>query len=118
MRPTASSKSCSAPCAPSSRALGSAHSSRPGEALAIVFREWARRSLQRRLLVSLLLGVGLSLAAFQIVVDRLVDRYIERSFSAQGVDVGQRELLMHEVDIILLGGVITVLGVCALATVL
>ena len=83
-----------------------------------MFREWVGRSLQRRLLVSLLLGVGLSLAAFQIVVDRLVDRYIERSFTAQGVDVAQREQLMREVDIILLGGVVTVLGVCALATVL
>jgi two-component system sensor histidine kinase QseC len=82
-----------------------------------VFREWAGRSLQRRLLVSLLLGVGLSLAAFQIVVDRLVDRYIERSFSAQAVDVAQRDRLMREVDVILLGGVVTVLGVCALVTV-
>ena len=94
------------------------NSSRPGGALATVFREWVGRSLQRRLLVSLLLGVGLSLAAFQIVVDRLVDRYIERSFTAQGVDVAQREQLMREVDIILFGGVVTVLGVCALATVL
>jgi two-component system sensor histidine kinase QseC len=85
--------------------------------LAIVFREWVRRSLQRRLLVSLLLGVGLSLAAFQIVVDRLVDRYIERSFSAQAVDTAQRDLLMREVDVILLGGVVTVLGIVALATV-
>ena len=93
------------------------NSSRPGGALAIVFREWLGRSLQRRLLVSLLLGVGLSLAAFQIVVDRLVDRYIERSFSAQAVDVAQRDRLMREVDVILLGGVVTVLGVCALATV-
>jgi signal transduction histidine kinase len=83
-----------------------------------VFREWAGRSLQRRLLVSLLLGVGLSLAAFQIVVDRLVDRYIERSFGDQAVDAAQRDLLMREVDVILLGGVVTVLGVCALATVL
>ena len=82
-----------------------------------MFREWLGRSLQRRLLVSLLLGVGLSLAAFQIVVDRLVDRYIERSFSAQAVDVAQRDRLMREVDVILLGGVVTVLGVCALATV-
>jgi signal transduction histidine kinase len=86
--------------------------------LAIVFREWIGRSLQRRLLLSLLLGVGLSLAAFQIVVDRLVDRYIERSFSAQAVDMAQRDVLMREVDVILLGGVVTVLGVCALATVL
>ena len=83
-----------------------------------MFREWAGRSLQRRLLLSLLLGVGLSLAAFQVVVDRLVDRYIERSFSAQAVDVGQRDRLMREVDVILLGGVVTVLGVCVFATVL
>ena len=83
-----------------------------------MFREWARRSLQRRLLVSLLLGVGLSLAAFQIVVDRLVDRYIERSFTGPSVDLAQRDRLLREVDFILLGGVVTVLGVCALATVL
>lgn len=83
-----------------------------------MFRDWARRSLQRRLLVSLLLGVGLSLAAFQIVVDRLVDRYIERSFNGPSVDLAQRDRLLREVDLILLGGVITVLGVCALATVL
>jgi two-component system, OmpR family, sensor histidine kinase QseC len=82
-----------------------------------VFREWAGRSLQRRLLVSLLLGVGLSLAVFQVVVDRLVDRYIERSFT-QAADLAQRDQLMREVDLILLGGVVTVLGVCALATVL
>jgi two-component system, OmpR family, sensor histidine kinase QseC len=86
--------------------------------LAIVFLEWARHSLQRRLLVSLLLGVGLSLAAFQIVVDRLVDRYIERSFNGPSVDLAQRDRLMREVDFILLGGVVTVLGVCALGTVL
>jgi two-component system, OmpR family, sensor histidine kinase QseC len=85
--------------------------------LAIVFREWVGRSLQRRLLLSLLLGVGLSLATFQIVVDRLVDRYIERSFAAQ-TDVAQRDRLLREVDLILLGGVVTVLGVCVLATVL
>src|ERR1700739_135226 len=115
---TASSRGASALCAPRARAPGSVNSSRPDEALAIVFREWVGRSLQRRLLVSLLLGVGLSLAAFQIVVDRLVDRYIERSFSAQAVDVAQRDLLMREVDVILLGGVVTVLGVCALVTVL
>jgi two-component system, OmpR family, sensor histidine kinase QseC len=83
-----------------------------------VFREWARRSLQRRLLVSLLLGVGLSLAAFQIVVDRLVDRYIERSFNGPSVDLAQRDRLLREIDFILLGGVVTVLGVCALITVL
>jgi two-component system sensor histidine kinase QseC len=86
--------------------------------LAIVFRDWARRSLQRRLLVSLLLGVGFSLAAFQLVVDRLVDRYIERRFgSTQAVDLAQRDLLLREVDFILFGGVVTVLGVCVLATV-
>jgi two-component system sensor histidine kinase QseC len=86
--------------------------------MAIVFREWAGRSLQRRLLVSLLLGVGLSLAVFQVVVDRLVDRYIERSFGTQAVDLAQRDRVLREVDLILLGGVVTVLGVCALATVL
>jgi signal transduction histidine kinase len=83
-----------------------------------VFRDWVRRSLQRRLLVSLLLGVGLSLATFQLVVDRLVDRYIERSFGTQAVDLAQRDLLLREVDFILLGGVVTVLGVCVVATVL
>ena len=83
-----------------------------------MFREWAGRSLQRRLLLSLLLGVGLSLAAFQFVVDRLVDRYIERSFSGPSVDLAQRDRLLREVDFILLGGVLTVLGVCALTTVL
>src|ERR1700751_1070973 len=118
MRPTESSRSSSVPCVPSSRASVSTHSSRPAEALAIVFREWIGRSLQRRLLVSLLLGVGSSLAAFQIVVDRLVDRYIERSFATQAVDLAQRDRLLREVDVILLGGVVTVLGVCALATVL
>jgi len=83
-----------------------------------VFRDWARHSLQRRLQVSLLLGVGLSLAAFQIVVDRLVDRYIERSFTGPSVDLAQRDRLLREVDFVLLGGVVTVLGVCALVTVL
>jgi two-component system, OmpR family, sensor histidine kinase QseC len=83
-----------------------------------VFREWVSRSLQRRLLVALLLGVGLSLAAFQLVVDRLVDRYIERSFGTQAIDLAQRDLLLREVDFILFGGVVTVLGVCALAAVL
>ena len=82
-----------------------------------MFREWAGRSLQRRLLVSLLLGVGLSLAVFQVVVDRLVDRYIERSFT-QTADLAQRDRLLREVDFVLLGGVVTVLGVCALATIL
>jgi len=83
-----------------------------------VFREWVRRSLQRRLLLSLLLGVGVSLAGFQIVVDQLVDRYIERSFDAHGNDLAQRDRLLREVDLILLGGLVTVLGVCTLATVL
>jgi signal transduction histidine kinase len=87
-------------------------------ALATAFREWVQRSLQRRLLVSLLLGVGLSLAAFQIVVDQLVDRYIERSFAAHPSDLAQRERLLREVDLILFAGVVTVLGVCAFATVL
>src|SRR6516225_7137730 len=112
---TVSSRLSSARCAPSSRAPGSRHSSRPVEALAIVFREWIGRSLQRRLLLALLLSVGLSLAAFQIVVDRLVDRYIEHSF-AQQADAAQRDQLLREVDLILLGGVVTVLGVCRLAT--
>jgi signal transduction histidine kinase len=76
------------------------------------------RSLQRRLLVSLLLGVGLSLAGFQIVVDRLVDRYIEHSFNAGNIDLAGRDRLLREIDFILLGGVVTVLGVCALTTVL
>lgn len=93
-------------------------SSRRGEGSAIVFREWTRRSLQRRLLLSVLLGVGLSLAAFQIVVDQLVDRYIERSFDAHAIDLAQRDLLLREVDLVLLGGLVTVLAVCALATVL
>jgi two-component system sensor histidine kinase QseC len=83
-----------------------------------VFRDWTRPSLQRRLLVSLLLGVGLSLAAFQVVVDRLVDRYVERSFHGPSVDLAQRDRLLREIDFILLGGVVTVLGVCVLATVL
>jgi signal transduction histidine kinase len=69
-------------------------------------------------LVSLLLGVGLSLATFQLVVDRLVDRYIERRFGTQPVDLAQRDLLLREVDFILFGGVVTVLGVCVVATVL
>lgn len=83
-----------------------------------MLREWARLSLQRRLLVSLLLGVGLSLAAFQIIVDRLVDRYIERSFNGTSIDLAQRDRLLREVDFVLLGGVATVLGICALTTVL
>jgi signal transduction histidine kinase len=86
--------------------------------LVTVFRDWIGRSLQRRLLLWLLIGVGVSLAAFQIVTDQLVDRYIERTFVAQGIDVAQRERLMREVDYILLGGFVTVLGICTLATVL
>src|SRR5215472_9016009 len=93
-------------------------SSKPAGALATVFRDWVGRSLQRRLLLWLLIGVGVSLAAFQIVTDQLVDRYIERTFVAQGIDVAQRERLMREVDYILLGGFVTVLGICTLATVL
>lgn len=93
-------------------------SSRPAGALATVFRDWVGRSLRRRLLLWLLLGVGVSLAAFQIVTDQLVDRYIERTFVAHGIDLAQRERLLREVDFILLGGFITVLGICTLATVL
>ena len=93
-------------------------SSKPAGALATVFRDWVGRSLQRRLLLWLLLGVGVSLAAFQIVTDQLVDRYIERTFVANGIELAQRERLLREVDFILLGGFVTVLGVCTLATVL
>ena len=93
------------------------HSSKPAAALATVFRDWIGRSLQRRLLLWLLLGVGVSLAAFQIVTDRLVDRYIERTFVAQGIDLAQREHVLREVDLILLGGFVTVLAICTLATV-
>ena len=82
-----------------------------------MFRDWVGRSLQRRLLLWLLLGVGVSLAAFQIVTDQLVDRYIERTFVAHGIDLVQRERLLREVDFILLGGFVTVLGICTLATV-
>ncbi|MBV9345349.1 MAG: hypothetical protein JO341_03065 [Gammaproteobacteria bacterium] len=82
-----------------------------------MFLDWARRSLQRRLLLSVLLSVGLSLAAFQMIVDRLVDGYIARSFAA-GMDPVQRDDLLREVDWVLLAGVVTVLGVSALATVL
>lgn len=82
-----------------------------------MFLEWARRSLQRRLLLSVLLSVGLSLIAFQLVVDRLVDGSIARSF-AEGASAAQRQELLREVDVVMLGGVITVLGICALATVL
>jgi two-component system sensor histidine kinase QseC len=93
-------------------------SSKPAEALATVFRDWVGRSLRRRLLLWLLLGVGVSLAAFQIVTDQLVDRYIERTFVAHGIDLAQRERLLREVDFILLGGFVTVLGVCTLAALL
>jgi two-component system sensor histidine kinase QseC len=82
-----------------------------------VFRNWVSRSLQRRLLFSLLLGVGLSLAAFQLVVDQLVDRYIVSSFDTSAGAAGQRERLLHEVDVILLAGLATVLAVSALVTV-
>jgi signal transduction histidine kinase len=83
-----------------------------------VFREWVRISLQRRLLVSLLLGVGICLAAFQIVVDQLVDRHIASTFDAHAVNLEERDRLLREVDLLLLSGVVTVLGVCALATVM
>jgi signal transduction histidine kinase len=83
-----------------------------------VFRDWVSRSLRRRLLVSLLLGVGLTLAAFQLVVDQLVDRYIVSSFAAQASAAAeQRDRLLHEVDVILLAGVVIVLAVSALITV-
>jgi len=80
--------------------------------------DWVRASLQRRLLVSLLMGVGVSLAAFQIIVDQLVDRYIERSFAGDAAAIERRDRLLREVDFVLLGGVVTVLGVCALSVVL
>ncbi|HYM42118.1 MAG TPA: HAMP domain-containing sensor histidine kinase [Steroidobacteraceae bacterium] len=82
-----------------------------------MFREWVSRSLRRRLLFSLLLGVGLSLAAFQLVVDQLVDRNIVSSFDASASAVEQRERLLHEVDVILLAGLVTVLALSALITV-
>lgn len=82
-----------------------------------MFRDWISRSLERRLLLSLLLGVGLSLAAFQIVVDQLVDRYIARSFDARSADGAERDRLLREVDIVLFAGVVTVLGACALITI-
>jgi len=83
-----------------------------------VFRDFLHRSLQRRLLVSLLLGVGLSLAVFQIVVDQLVDRYIARSFASPSVNTVERDRLLRAVDLVLLGGVITVLGVSAIVVVI
>jgi len=82
-----------------------------------VFHEWVRRSLRRRLLFSLLLGVGLSLAAFQLIVDQIVDRYIVISFATATDAAGQRDRLQHEIDFILLAGVVTVLAVSALVTV-
>ena len=82
-----------------------------------MFREWVSRSLRRRLLVSLLLGVGLSLAAFQLVVDQIVDRYVVSSFAATADAAGQRDRLLHEIDFILLAGVVTVLAVSAFVTV-
>lgn len=83
-----------------------------------MFRDWVSRSLQRRLLFSLLLGVGLSLAAFQLIVDQLVDRNIVSSFDTSPGAAEQRERLLHEVDFILLAGLVTVLAVSALVTVL
>jgi two-component system sensor histidine kinase QseC len=82
-----------------------------------VFRDWLSRSLRRRLLFSLLLGVGLTLAAFQLVVDQLVDRNIVSSFDTSAGAAEQRERLLHEVDVILLAGLVTVLAVSALVTV-
>lgn len=82
-----------------------------------MFREWISRSLQRRLLVALLLGVGLSLAGFQLIVDQIVDRYVVSSFAATADAAEQRDRLLHEIDFILLGGVVTVLAVSALITV-
>lgn len=81
-----------------------------------MFREWVSRSLRRRLLVSLLLGVGLSLAAFQLIVDQIVDRYVISSFTTAET-AGQRDRLLHEIDVILLAGVVTVLAVSAFITV-
>jgi two-component system, OmpR family, sensor histidine kinase QseC len=82
-----------------------------------VFHEWVSRSLRRRLLVSLLLGVGLSLAAFQLVVDQIVDRYVISSFATTANAAGQRDRLLHEIDVILLAGVVTVLAVSAFITI-
>jgi two-component system sensor histidine kinase QseC len=82
-----------------------------------VFHEWVSRSLQRRLLLSLLLGVGLSLAAFQLIVDQIVDRYIVSSFASAGGAAEQRDRLLHEIDFILLAGVVTVLAVSGFITV-
>jgi signal transduction histidine kinase len=82
-----------------------------------VFHEWVSRSLRRRLLVSLLLGVGLSLAAFQLIVDQIVDRYVISSFATAADAAGQRDRLLHEIDVILLAGVVTVLAVSACITI-
>ena len=82
-----------------------------------MFREWVSRSLRRRLLFSLLLGVGLSLAAFQLIIDQLVDRNIVNSFETSAGASERREQLLHEVDVILLAGFVTVLAVSALVTV-
>lgn len=82
-----------------------------------MFRDWVSRSLRRRLLVSLLLGVGVSLAAFQLVVDQLVDRNIASSFESSASAAEQRERLLHEVDVILLAGLVTVLALSAVITV-
>jgi two-component system sensor histidine kinase QseC len=82
-----------------------------------VFREWVSRSLQRRLLVSLLLGVGLSLAGFQLIVDQIVDRYVVSSFAATADAAERRDRLLHEIDFILLAGVVTVLALSAIITI-
>lgn len=83
-----------------------------------MFREWISHSLQRRLLVSLLLAVGLTLAVFQLTVDQLVDHYIVRSLDARGIELQERNELLRDVDFILLGGMLTVLTTGALAIVL
>lgn len=82
-----------------------------------MFLDWVRRSLRRRLLFSLLLGVGVSLAAFQLVVDQLVDRNIVSIFDTSASAAEQRERLLHEVDVILLAGFVTVLALSALITI-
>ncbi len=82
-----------------------------------MFHEWVSRSLRRRLLVSLLLGVGLSLAAFQLIVDQIVDRYVISSFATAADTARQRDRLLHEIDVILLAGLVTVLAVSAFITI-
>lgn len=82
-----------------------------------MFHEWVSHSLRRRLLVSLLLGVGLSLAAFQLIVDQIVDRYVISSFATAADTAQQRDRLLHEIDVILLAGVVTVLAVSAFITI-